>query len=344
MKTLLVTLLFATSTMATAQTAPPLAEWRGISLSGAEWGDKRLPGIPGKDFQYPSVQSTAYYQAKGMNLMRLAFRWERLQPRLMGQFDAAELARLREFVDGTTARGLTVLLDPHNYAAYFDGMSEQRIGTPGVPIAAFADFWRRLAEVFKDNPRVQFGLVNEPHSLPTETWADAAQAAIDAIRGTGATQLITLPGNGYTGAWSWTESKWYGTANAEVMGRVHDPAGHLLIEVHQYFDKDGSGTNPECVSPTIGAERLERFTRWAREHGVRALLGELGGGNTATCAQAVQSALAHVQANRDVWAGWLWWAGGPNWGDYFMSLEPGADGRDKPQMAWLETFLPVKQK
>ena len=319
---------------ATAQAAP--LEWRGISLSGAEWGEKLpFPGTHGKDFVYPGVASTAYYQASGMNLMRIAFRWERLQPVLGGELDAAELARLREFVDGTTARGLQVLLDPHNYAAY----KEVRVGTAELPIAAFADFWRRLALQFKGNPRVQFGLVNEPHGLPTETWAAAAQAAIDAIRATGATNLVTVPGNGYTGAWSWFESTWYGSANAEVMDRVHDPLNRMLFEVHQYFDKDGSGTQPDCVSPEIGAERLRRFTAWLHQHKRRALLGEIGGGPNAVCEQAVRGALQHLQANADVWAGWLWWAGGPRWGDYFLSLEPDADGRDKPQMRWLAPFL-----
>lgn len=329
-KTLLGIALLATA----AAHAAPL-EWRGISLSGAEWGEKHFPGVPGKDFVYPTVASTAYYQAQGMNLMRIGFRWERLQPTLMGEFDAAELARLRAFVDGTTARGLHVLLNPHNYAAYKD----VHVGTPEVPIAAFADFWRRLALAFKDNPKVQFGLVNEPRNMPTETWAQAAQAAVDAIRATGASQLITLPGNGYTGAWSWFEKTWYGTPNAEVMGQVRDPLDHMVFEVHQYLDKDGSGTKAECVSPQIGVERLQRFTAWLKAHQRRAVLGELGGGANAVCEQAVKGALKHLEANADVWTGWLWWAGGPTWGDYFLSLEPGADGQDKPQMRWLAPFL-----
>ncbi|MEK8031224.1 glycoside hydrolase family 5 protein [Ideonella sp. DXS29W] len=309
-------------------------EWRGISLSSAEWGEQNLPGEYLKDYIYPSVASTAYYQAQGMNLMRIAFRWERLQQRLNGELDAAELARLREFVDGTTARGLWVMLDPHNYAAYRD----KKIGSPEVPAAAFADFWRRLALQFKDNPRVVFGLVNEPHSLPTETWADAAQAAVDAIRATGALNTITVPGNGWTGAWTW-QQKWYGTPNAEVMGRVKDPAGRLIYEVHQYFDEDGSGTKTQCVSPTIGVERLKGFTDWLRQTGHRAVLGEIGAGDNAVCARAVEGALKHLEANADVWSGWLWWAGGPRWGDYFMSLEPHADGREKPQMRWLAPHL-----
>jgi endoglucanase len=186
---------------------------------------------------------------------------------------------------------------------------------------------------------VLFGLVNEPHGLPTETWADAAQAAVDAIRATGAANLITLPGNGYTGAWSWFEGKWYGTANAQVMLRVKDPAGRMILEVHQYLDKDGSGTQPECVSATIGIERLQRFTAWLREHGQRAVLGEIGGGENAVCEQAVRGAMEHLHANADVWAGWLWWAGGPRWGDYMLSLEPYADGRERGQMKWLEPWM-----
>ena len=319
---------------AAAQAAP--LEWRGISLSGAEWGEKLpFPGEYGKDYVYPSVASTAYYQARGMNLMRIAFRWERLQPALNGELDADELRRLRAFVDGTTARGLHVLLDPHNYAA-FNGV---HVGRPEVPIAAFADLWRRLALAFKSNARVQFGLVNEPRDMPTETWGQAAQAAIDAIRATGATNLVTVPGNGYTGAWSWSGNAWYGTSNATVMGQVRDPLDRMVFEVHQYFDKDSSGTSADCVSPSVGIERLERFTAWLREHKRRAILGEFGGGPNPVCEQAVTGALQHLQANADVWAGWLWWAGGPRWGDYFLSLEPEADGRDKPQMRWLVPFL-----
>lgn len=329
-----------------APTVKPL-EWRGVSLSSAEWGEKNLPGVYDKDYVYPSVASTAYYQAHGMNLVRVAFRWERLQPKLQGEFDAAELKRLHEFVDGATARGLTVLLDPHNYAAYVVNGKEQRIGsTDAVSISAFADFWRRLALEFSKNPNVMFGLMNEPHDLPTETWLAAAQVALDTIRLTGATNIVTVPGNGYTGAWSWFEYKWYGTANADVMGRLKDSLGndHLLIEVHQYFDKDGSGTKDECVSPTIGRERLEKFTAWARQYGYRALLGEIGGGagENKVCEQAVQSAMEHLHANPDVWAGWAWWAGGPRWGDYMMSLEPKADGSERPQMRWLEPWLGKK--
>jgi hypothetical protein len=100
MRHLLTTCLLAALPLAATADVLP---WRGISLSSAEWGEKLpFPGEYGKDFVYPSVASTAYYQAQGMNLMRIAFRWERLQPVLNGDFDPTELGRLRAFVDGTT--------------------------------------------------------------------------------------------------------------------------------------------------------------------------------------------------------------------------------------------------
>lgn len=47
-----------------------------------------------------------------------------------------------------------------------------------------------------------FGLMNEPHDMPSiTTWAATVQAAVTAIRQAGATsQYILLPGNDYTSA------------------------------------------------------------------------------------------------------------------------------------------------
>lgn len=333
MNVLLLLLVLLLAGCATRPGPPPL-EWRGVSLAGAEFGEKNLPGVYGNDYVYPTVASTAYFQAHGMNLVRLGFRWERLQPQLGGEFDPTEAARLSRFVDGSTARGLHVLLNPHNYARWHGHL----VGSREVPAAAFADFWRRLALRFKDNPRVLFGLVNEPHGLPAEAWADAAQAAVDAIRATGAQNIISVPGTNWTGAWTW-HAAYHGTPNADVMGRVRDPADRLLIEVHQYLDEDGSGTKHECVSATIGVERLERFTAWLRQHQRRALLAEIGGGDNFVCAAALRGALDHLHANRDVWAGWLWWAAGPWWHDYFLSIEPDIGDADKRLMRLLQPYL-----
>src|SRR5262249_9730094 len=161
---------------------------------------------------YPTSSEATYFKTKGMNLIRLPFLWERLQPALNQPFDATELGRLQATVSGMTGTGMTVLLDPHNFARY----QNQLVGSAQLPYAAFADFWSRLAALYKNNSLVVFGLMNEPNTMPTETWVTAANAAIAAIRTAGAPNLITVPGNGWTGAWSWTMND-YGTANSFAM-------------------------------------------------------------------------------------------------------------------------------
>lgn len=50
-------------------------------------------------------------------------------------------------------------------------------------------------------------------------------------------------------------------------------------EMHQYLDSDGSGTSPTCVSPTIGAERLQDATQWLQQNNLKGFLGEIGAGS-----------------------------------------------------------------
>jgi endoglucanase len=307
---------------------------KGVNLAGAEFGESKLPGVYGTDFIYPTAASVTYFKNKGMNIVRLPFRWERLQPTLNTAFDGSELARLDAFVESVTATGVYVLIDPHNYARYRGDL----IGSTKVPNSAFADFWSRLATRYKNNPKVILGLMNEPHDMPTEQWLNGANAALAAIRSAGATNLVTIPGNGYTGADGWTKN-WYGTSNSITMKGIVDPGKNFIFEVHQYLDSDGSGKSPDCVSTTIGVERLQNFTAWLKTNGYKALLGEFAGGNNATCNQAIKGMLEHMETNKDVWSGWTWWAAGPWWGNYIYSIEPSGN-TDKPQMAVLQPYLP----
>jgi endoglucanase len=316
---------------ADADLPPP--DWlAGVNLASAEFGEGNLPGTYGVHYIYPSDEETDYFVGKGMNVIRLPFRWERLQRDQYAELDAEELARLDAFVSHATALDAVVILDPHNYARYYGGV----IGD-GVPADAFADFWSRVAAHYAGDALVVFGLMNEPHDMSSETWLADANAAIAAIRAAGAHNLILVPGNHWTGAHSWS-ADWTDPPNGEVMLGVVDPEDNYVYEVHQYLDADSSGTSEACVSATIGSERVAGFTAWLREHGRRGFLGEFGGARNDTCSAALDDLLDHLDANRDVWAGWTYWAGGPWWGDYMFTIEP-VDGVDRPQMDVLEGHL-----
>ncbi|MBX3619814.1 MAG: glycoside hydrolase family 5 protein [Rhizobacter sp.] len=329
-----------TTTDTTADTAtesPELAtpglKWRGVNLSGAEYNSTALPGRYGYQYFYPSPSAVDYFQAKGMNLVRVPFLWERVQPTLYAPLDATELQRLKAFVDAATAKGVTVLIDPHDYGRY----RQQVIGSAGVPYSAFGDFWSRLATTFKGNPQVLFGLMNEPYGMTTENWVNAANEAIRRIRAAGATNTIAVPGNAWSGAYSW-EASYYGTPNAQAMLQVVDSGHNMVFEVHQYLDADSSGTSSTCVSPTIGAQRLAVFTAWLRANGRRGLLGEFAAANNSTCHQALDGMLAYMQTHSDVWVGWSYWLGGAWSSNDAFSIQP-VGGVDKPQMQTLAPYL-----
>ena len=304
----------------------PHTAYTGVNLAGAEFSEDSLPGKYNFDYVYPTYTEVDYFIGKGMNIFRLPFLWERLQHNQFGGFDAAELARITSLVNYATGKGASVVLNPHNYARYRGTVIGQ-----GVPVDAFADFWRKLATRYKNNSRVIFGLMNEPHDISTEIWRDAANKAIQAIRNTGATNLILVPGNAWTGAQSWNQN-WYGTSNATAMRGITDSGNNYAFEVHQYLDSDSSGSNYTCVSKKIGSARLKNFTAWLRQNGKRGFLGEFGGGRNNTCYAALNDMLSYIDTNADVWLGWTYWAAGPWWGEYMYTLEP-INSSDRPQMA-----------
>ncbi len=312
---------------------------RGVSLAGAEFGEHTLPGTYMREYVYPhhsyvpGYESPKYFAEKGMNHFRLPFRWERLQPELGEDLDAAELERLQRTVSAYRELGMKVVLDPHNYGRY----QEHLIGSDEVPAAAFFDFWHELAQLYKHDEHIIFGLMNEPHDMPSEQWRDAANAAVAAIRGTGAKNLILVPGNGWSGAHSWNQD-WYGTPNAELMLSIEDPGNNYAFEVHQYLDSDSSGRSDTCVDEEVGVRRLKQFTKWARMHQRRGYLGEFNGGDNPTCKAGVQRMLNHVESNPDVYIGWAFWAAGPWWNTHPRVLEP-KSGVDAPQMDWLMPWL-----
>ncbi|RWX74492.1 glycoside hydrolase family 5 protein [Neorhizobium lilium] len=320
---------------ATLMAQPVMADQaclRGINLAGAEFGK---PGQAyGKGYTYPSAQTVAYFIDKGFKSARLPFLWERLQPRLYKDFNAAEAKRLVQSVDGMRTKGMVVILDPHNYARYNDNL----IGSDEVPQSAFTDFWRRLASLFAGRNDVIFGLMNEPYEIGAEDWLSAANSAIAAIRQTGARNLVLVPGTAWTGAHSWFKGD-YGTPNASVMLDVADPAGNFAYEVHQYLDTDFSGKNDECSRAADAVKAIGDFSDWLRSNGRRAFLGEFAVPMAAACQPALAQMVSAVEQAPDVWLGWSYWAAGDWWKpDEPLNIQP-VKGGDRPQMQTLSQIF-----
>ena len=163
---------------------------------------------------------------------------------------------------------------------------------------------------------------------------DLNQAAINAIRAAGATtQYITVEGNDWTGAWTWTTGQ-----NGATMGVLTDPNNLLIYQMHQYLDTDGSGTHAECVSSTIGAERIKAATEWLKANKKLGIIGEFAGGVNTQCQTAVRGMLEYMSQNTDVWTGALWWSAGPWWADYMFSAEPSSGKAWNGYMSILQQY------
>ncbi|KAI0010563.1 glycoside hydrolase family 5 protein [Xylariaceae sp. FL0662B] len=303
-------------------------EYTGVNESGAEFGNTALPGQLDKDYTWPVESAISTFIEKGMNTFRIPIMMERVIPdELTGTVNETYVQGLDSIVEYITGQGAFAVIDPHNFGRYYD--------TIITDVDGFGAWWSTVAKRYATNENVIFDVNNEFHDEDNTVVANLNQAAIDAIRAAGATsQTIFVEGNSWTGAWHWTSS---GTADG--MGQLTDPEDKIVYEMHQYLDSDGSGTSPDCVSGTIGAERLADATAWLKANGKKGLIGETAGGANAQCIQAIQGMFSHMQENADVWTGWLWWGGGPWWGDYMYGIEPPSGAAYTGILPSIEEFI-----
>jgi len=299
--------------------------YRGVNQAGAEFGESVVPGVLGTNYAWPNPGSIDYFVSNKVNVFRIPFLWERAQPTL-GSFNNDYMMALDTVVNHTTKAGAYAIIDPHNYFRYHG----QPIGQ-GTSYEAFYALWASLATRYQTNGRVIFNLMNEPNTVPTENVLTAMQGAINVIRKVGAQHLILVPGNAWTGGHSWLQN-WYGTSNADTMGKITDPMNNWAYDIHQYLDFDYSGRNPTCKSDFDAASVLGPLTNWLKSKGFKAFLGEFGFAQNDVCYKAGKNILDHLENNGDAWIGWTYWAAGPMWydystkQDYIYSVEPSNRG------------------
>lgn len=152
---------------------PTLADFdyaRGANLAGGEFDHTAagLPGTYGGNHRYSSLEYCQYIRSRGHRIVRIPFRWERIQHTLSGPLDPTGVGHLKTAVANAREAGLMVLLDMHNYCRYYRLDDVMVMAEQGYTTADFADAWGKLAAEFAAEPGVAaWGLMNEPFGLPT---------------------------------------------------------------------------------------------------------------------------------------------------------------------------------
>ncbi|GGY74390.1 cellulase [Cellvibrio zantedeschiae] len=301
----------------------------GVNLSGAEFNSSKLPGTPYKDYTFPTEAELTYVAAQGANVIRLPFRWERVQPSAMGALASAELKRIQGTVASASAKGLCVILDVHNYAKYYS----QTLNGDAALQNAFVDLWQRMAIVFSDPKQTAFGLMNEPSYMPREEWASLAKRTLSELRNAGSTNMVFIAGGHWSGLHDWF-SPAVGLSNANLFADVNDPLKRTVLEVHQYADKDFSGSGSTCRAVNEFDPFFTKVTEWAKVNRQKFFLGEFGMPQTPECMLALERFLSLMTGPE--WKGWTYWAAGGWWGKYPLAVNTGSA---TPSQQW-----PIMQK
>ena len=232
---------------------------RGVNFSGGQAIDEATfsnenPGrfsssssgpVRKRDYWYPGIardsvtgqNSFEYLHKRGVRLVRLGLRWERIQPTLGAPLETVEITRYKDSVEAAGAAGLQVVIDVHNYGVYYFSDGPQPLNSARLTGEHFKDLWQRLSYNFAGHQAVvAYDLMNEPFNKDgivasfgqpaAQTWEDLTHAVVNKIRGQGDTTAIAVPV--YAG-----------------MGEVPSihPGGpwirndkNVLYTVHQYFD------------------------------------------------------------------------------------------------------------
>jgi len=308
----------------------------GVNLAGGEFGTPGARGTLNTDYLYFADTAVYnYFSQKGLKLMRIPFTWERVQAQAMGPLSTPDINGLKSMLDAASASNTKVILDLHNFARYYN--------TPMTTADApkLADVWTKLATQYKNHPALYgYELMNEPHDLPegAASWGAIAQSATNAIRQVDSTHYVIVPGYSWQNARFWVENN--------PTFPLNDPANKTLYAAHLYFDSDYSGSyvktyDADGAYTNIGVDRVQPFLDWLQQKNVTGIMTEYGlPGSDTRWLSVLDNFENHIYQNDRI-VGGAYWAAGPWWGNYPLSLHPIGqypNFSDQPQMAITQKY------
>lgn len=341
--------------------------WTGANVSTRNPGQG--PQTPA-NYKFVVNSDVDYCVSKGMNTFRVLFNHEAIQPEANATIPyagglpnptrySAYYTTFKALIDYITiTKGKVAIIDIHNAegtfptgwcAYYLRQFSMTPSGTQETG-NTLANLYSQLGTIFLSNPNVWFGIINEP-TISSTQWYPVAQAVITAIRATGNTNKIVMPGINTDGARDWyqngADTGWEG---------LTDSANNMVAQVHNYFDPDNSGTQQIAPNTTyepdmfgglpatatnLGSARFTYVTNRARTKGYKIFIGEMGmdvtspsgGDQTAQMTATWRNTISFINANADVILGYCWWEyGSSGWAGNIFDLRQASGPVDNARM------------
>lgn len=279
----------------------------GVNRSGAEFMCVQGHGIFDGPVDDASVRAIADWKA---NTVRIPLNEEcwlghaNIKPEYRG---ANYIQAVKGLVDRVLAHGMTPVVELHwtygQYTGNSSGCADVHASCQKpMPDAQYTPaFWTSVANTFKNDRRVVFDLFNEPYpdratSTPAQAWScwrdggtcpgigyDVAgmQDLVDAVRATGARNVVLVPGIAYSN----DLSQWLTHAPT-------DPTGNLAAAWHVY--NFNACVNETCWDSTLAPVAAR----------VPLVAGEIGEN---TCAHAfIDRVMAWFDARALSYLGWTW--------------------------------------
>jgi endoglucanase len=304
-------------------------QYVGVNIAGFEFGclidgtcpiKATIPPITSLKGGDGAGQMQHFAADDKMNVFRLPVSWQYITNDKIGPLDKTMFGNYDKLVQSCIKTGAYCAIDIHNFARFNGDI----IGQGGPTDEEFADLWTQLATKYKNDTKVIFGLMNEPHELDLTLWAASAQAAVTAIRKAGATdQMILLPGTNFTSA-----GQVIASGSGDALIAITNPDGstdNLVLDVHKYLDIDNSGQHNDCVTDNI-ADTFTPLAAYLKKVKRQAFLTETGAGNTTLCFTDFCAQNTFLNNNSDVFIGYVAWGAGSFATTDLLSLTPSKAG------------------
>lgn len=345
-------------------TNPSNVNWfSGINLSGFEFSTAPngsvLPDLSQADETTPDsdLASTAAFLNQGANTIRLPIRWEYMQPIQNNSptFDPAGYFNklIIPTLETITSHDYYVILDLHAYMHYATvGNEVAGCGGPdgqcpdGVLVTdpqAYVAIWSQIWQAIQNDPKIKadhilIDIVNEPTDPNNNLTAQEVFAMETAV--INKLQIANFPGYFLVEGVSWSGlHSWTSAGNAAVFTRSNfQQAGvtnlnNVIINVHQYFDANFSGTQDTCQTDltTTGPNgfNLQDFVNYLQTNQLKGIVTEFGAGtDQTTCAPTMNGFLQYLKTNAYSaskgygFVGFTAWSTGHGWGNYNLLIQP----------------------